>query len=253
MACGGSKTKKDCISWQPGQPEWTHFHNLSRERADHSAVVLHNGLLILVGGEEESDDANTLEIVQSGIVIEPPTGGGHGTCAVAYQSGFVTIGGYRAGSHSQVDRYDSEGSPDKRNKIPDINKALHACAAFISATGEEALLIAGGASDFDVEKNTEIFLPSKREWIITENMDRKLFSLRVNTLKGNIILTGGFEDDGSDEGQISDKVYQYNSTTEKWVKFGRMKTARHQHTTVEISTNHVCPIGKVKTRQVKTK
>ena len=36
-------------------------------------------------------------------------------------------------------RYDSEGSPDKRNKIPDINKAryLHACAAFISATGEE--------------------------------------------------------------------------------------------------------------------
>ena len=36
-------------------------------------------------------------------------------------------------------RYDSEGSPDKRNKIPDINKAryLHACAAFISATGKE--------------------------------------------------------------------------------------------------------------------
>ena len=49
------------------------------------------------------------------------------------------------------------------------------------------------------------------------------------------------------------QVYQYNITTEKWVEIGRMKTARHQHTTVEISTNHVCPIGKVKTRQVKTK
>ena len=28
VACGGSKTKKDCISWQPGQSEWTHFRNL---------------------------------------------------------------------------------------------------------------------------------------------------------------------------------------------------------------------------------
>ena len=40
-----------------------------------------------------------------GKVIEPPTGGGHGTCAVAYQSGFVTIGGNRDGIHSQVDRF----------------------------------------------------------------------------------------------------------------------------------------------------
>ena len=41
---------------------------------------------------------------------------------------------------------------------------------------------------------------------INNNFARKLFSLRVNTLKGNIILTGGYEDDGSDEGQLSDKV-----------------------------------------------
>ena len=120
------------------------FH-FSTERADHSAVVLHNGLLILVGGAEESDDANTLEIVQSmtmifesgkvldnyhqqhtainhisfgtgGIVIEPPTGGGHGTCAVAYQSGFVTIGGYRAGIHSQVDRFHVVAAFKERKK-----------------------------------------------------------------------------------------------------------------------------------------
>ena len=41
---------------------------------------------------------------------------------------------------------------------------------------------------------------------INNNFARRLISLRANTLKGNIILTGGFEDDGSDEGQISDKV-----------------------------------------------
>ena len=51
-----------------------------------------------------------------GIVIEPPTGGGHGTCAVAYQSGFVTIGGYRAGIHSQVDRFHVVAAFKERKK-----------------------------------------------------------------------------------------------------------------------------------------
>ena len=55
---------------------------------------------------------------------------------------------------------------------------------------------------------------------INNNFVRKLFSLRVNTLKGNIILTGGFEEDGSDEGQISDKV----CIKEKKLKNVKLKT-----------------------------
>ena len=66
MACGGSYTWTDCISWRSGQDEWTHYATLrsykditspfisilffSQERFYHAAVVIRDQIILVGGG-----------------------------------------------------------------------------------------------------------------------------------------------------------------------------------------------------------
>ena len=72
MACGGSNTRTDCISWRSGQDGWTHYATLrsyeisdclafhinpisSQERFDHAAVVMQgDDRIIIIGGPSSS-------------------------------------------------------------------------------------------------------------------------------------------------------------------------------------------------------
>ena len=100
----------------------------SQKREDHAAVVVNPNTIIVVGGYDERETEKTGEIVR-GIKVSiwyptlntyqiDSTGGiqfdlkhyGRGTCALAYEGGFVTIGGYESGVfikefHGKVDRW----------------------------------------------------------------------------------------------------------------------------------------------------
>ena len=131
--------------------------------------------------------------------------GGHGTCAVAYQTGFLTIGGAGdSGTHGKVDRYtivinlflsfclryNSEGK--YLDSLPDLAtpRMHHACASFLTGNGEQVkissccpilfllyfkqtLLVAGGwDNNVDPLSTTELYFPLMNRWTTGGHLPR---------------------------------------------------------------------------------
>jgi len=239
VLCGGSYTKQSCISWSSGQSGWTYYATLIQKREVHAAVVVKTNTIIIVGGYDEKESEKTGEIVKSGIQFDLKHYG-RGTCALAYEGGFVTIGGYESGVfikefHGKVDRYDSEGN--HVGSLADLNvpRREHACMSFISE-GEQALLVAGGKSD-DIERvaSTEVYLPRKHRWTRVANLPRGLKGLRGAHFNHQLVVAGG------SDGTKRDEVLQYDIESDTWSEIGKMASARRHFGMVEVNLRAICP------------
>jgi len=227
VACGGSDTRKSCISWKKGQDGWEDFHTLGQERYSHAAVVVDSEEdIIVLGG---SGSRTTAEIVKSGKTFALQNEGA-GTCAVSYQGAVVMIGGGWDAQHGKVDRYDSKGN--YLDSLPDLLEARrrHACTTFTSSSGEEGLLVAGGLRGNGLLSSTELYLPSKKQWAKGGDLPRVMHGLRVAQLSEHVVVTGG----QVDRRNFRDEVLQYEETTGAWSEIGRMKKARSHHTVVDV-------------------
>ena len=79
---------------------------------------------------------------------------------------------------------------------------------------------------------------------------RKLEDLRAARLNGEVVVTGG----GDNEGNVRDEVlfemilliifllqvYQYNPAEDEWTQIGKMKRGRWAHAIVEANLRAVC-------------
>jgi len=250
VACGGY----DCISWRSGQDEWTHYATLSQERSVHAAVVLQTKRqekIFLIGGFGNS--SRTGEIVKDGTQLTLQNSG-EASCAVAFKTGFVTIGGdgpfggdgpigkvdiggpITIGNnlHGKVDRYNSEGK--YLDSLPDLftPRAYHACTSFFT-NGEQALLVAGGfvSGQGEPESSTEIY--SNGVWRPGGNLPRAMNGLRAAHLNQQVVITGGWEGVGW-RGDRRDEVLQYNVETETWTPMeNKMQSPRSDHAIVEVN------------------
>lgn len=199
-------------------------------------------IILVGGGGFDSDSRTTGEIVKSGTQF-PLENIGYGTCATAYESGFVMIGG-RGGTptsqHGKVDRYDSDGN--YLGSLPDIAtpRSGHTCARFFTNEGEQALLIAGGinGNNQGIESSTELYLPSNNQWTRAAEFPRKLFNLMSGNLNQNVIVTGGAESGKN----FRDEVTEYDTVTGRWSEVGHMQRARSSHAIVGVNLAAVCHI-----------
>jgi len=229
VACGGQDTKTSCISWKKGQDSWEDFHTLNQERVGHAAVVVDGEDQIILLGGAGSSSQTTGEIVKSGKTFSILNNGA-GTCAVSYQGGFVMMGGH-GGGHGKVDRYDSEGN--YLEPLPNLLEARyhHACATFTSLKGEQGLLVAGGKNRHSILSSTELYSPSKRQWIRGGHLPKQIWGVRA----AGLILTGGTTYELRNVGG----VLQYEETAGTWSEIGKMK-ARSFHGVMEIDLSLVC-------------
>jgi len=252
VACGGY----DCISWRSGQDEWTHYATLSQERSVHAAVVLQTKRqekIFLIGGFGNS--SRTGEIVKDGTQLTLQNSG-EASCAVAFKTGFVTIGGdgpfggdgpigkvdiggpITIGNnlHGKVDRYNSEGK--YLDSLPDLAtpRMKHACTSFIT-NGEQALLVAGGWNGYPRLASTEIY--SNGVWRTGGNLPRASGGLRAAHLNQQVVVTGGFND-GSN---FRDEVLQYNPSNNIWSQIGSLKKKRAGHAITEVYLDDAGCVG----------
>jgi len=242
VACGGEKTRKDCISWQNGQSEWTHYANLSQERFYHGAVVLQDDTIMLVGGKHST---TTGEIVKGGIQF-PLQSVGYGTCTIPYQNELLMIGGdNNIGSHTRhgkVDRYDSKGNYLGSLPQLDIPRLHHACAGFVTAQGEQALLVTGGVSKERLQSSTELYIPSNRRWISGARTNSSKLGLngpQAAYLNQHVVVTGGH-----DAYRYRNEFLQYDAVTDSWAEIGQMERGRSFHAIVQANLGDVCaPMG----------
>jgi len=234
VVCGGGSTETSCISWIRGQDEWTHYATLSQERILHAAVSIKERIFIL-GGVDNS--MKTGEIVGDGGRELTLQNSGWATCALVWEDGFLTIGGYgNSVWHGKVDRYDSEGK--YKDSLPDLAtpRSGHGCTSFIT-NGEQALLVAGGWDGSARLASTEIY--SNGVWRPGGNLPRAMSGLRAAHLNQQAAVTGGIDD----ENNISDEVLQYNPSNNTWSKMGTMKKRRVMHAVTEVYLDGAGCIG----------
>jgi len=271
VACGGY----DCISWRSGQDEWTHYATLSQERSVHAAVVLQTKRqekIFLIGGFGNS--SRTGEIVKDGTQLTLQNSG-EASCAVAFKTGFVTIGGdgpqiphihgkvdiggpITIGNnlHGKVDRYDSEGK--YLDSLPDLPtpRFYHSCTSFLTSNGEQvkistscpilfllyfkqALLVAGGWGYGGGYLSSTVFFSNGR-WKTGGSLPRALMGLRAAHLNQQVVVTGG----NNDGKNIRDEVLQYNVEAGRWTQIGKLKRRRVEHAVTEANLGAVCrPVG----------
>jgi len=230
VACGGIwGAKKSCISWRSGQDEWTHYAKLRQWRTDHAAVTI-NDKIILIGGH---DGKTSGEIVKGGTLSLQNRG--EGTCALTWEDGFLTIGGFGSQitvHHGKVDRYDSDGK--YLGSLPDLPtpRARHACTSFF-LNSEKALLVVGGHKRMGsgLSATTELF--SNGKWTTGGNLPRGLGLLRAAHLNQQMVVTGGY--DGSKDGIHRDEVLQYNPSNNTWSQIGTLTEGRANHAIAEVN------------------
>jgi len=241
VACGGDDryTRKSCISWRSGQDEWTEYATLRPEkgRENHAAVVMKGEKIIVIGGR---GSARTTGEIVKGETQFPLQNGGYGTCAVAYQTGFLTIGGTPGEGdsdvHGKVDRYDSEGN--YLGSLPDLAKPRrsHGCTSFLTDNGEQALLVAGGWNHDGELSSTELF--SNGRWTTGGNLPRALWGLKAGFFNQLLVVSGGRDD----EYNYRDEVLLFSPSTNAWTEIGKLEIGRAAHAIAEVNLGAVCPV-----------
>merc|ERR1712130_606849 len=191
--------------------------------------------IILIGGGGDSN--RTGETVKGGTEVTLQNGG-HATCALAWEDGFVTIGGSQLpNAHGKVDWYDSEGK--YLGSLPDLEtpRMHHTCTTFISYD-EQVLLVAGGERNGIKLTSTELFFPSINRWTTRENLPRALKGLRAARLNQQVDLTGGRDNAGNNI-----EVLQFDVASQTWTQIGTLQDGRNMHAIAEVNLNIVCSVG----------
>jgi hypothetical protein len=231
---------------------------LSQDRSVHAAVVLQTKRqekIFLIGGFGNS--SRTGEIVKDGTQLTLQNSG-EASCAVAFNPGFVTIGGdgpqiphihgkvdiggpITIGNnlHGKVDRYNSEGK--YLDSLPDLPtpRFYHSCTSFLTSNGEQALLVAGGWGYGGGYLSSTVFF-SNGKWKTGGSLPRALMGLRAANLNQQVVVTGG----NNDGKNIRDEVLQYNVEAGRWTQIGKLKRRRVEHAVTEANLGAVCrPVG----------
>jgi len=235
---------------------------MSLDRSDHAALVMNDDIIVIGGGTHDPSFrplANG-EMVKSGRQF-PLRYGADRTCAVIVNTNqFLVIGGYTddrqiggditdgndgkrreaRAIHGKVHRYNSDG--EFLETLPDLNhrRAEHACTTFVTAQGEEGVLVVGGSGRIwaTMEETTEIFLPSTGRWTeASPIIGDKAQSVRAALYNQQIIIVGGI---GAPSNAIADEIYAYDAEADSWKELASLEMGRCRHAITQVNLTAVC-------------
>jgi len=176
---------------------WTLDPSLIYPRANHEAVLLANGKVMVSGGR--SNSYTIIQICefyssstgwQSGAVMKNPRFY-HTLTPFAKNTKVLAAGSAELASRSTAEIYDSNNDTWTSTAMNMSNGRFAHGAALLS---NEQILIMGGIDDYDfVLSSTEIFIPSSNSFIEANNMNigRTLFTTTLLNNGSTVLITGG--------------------------------------------------------------
>ncbi|HMZ21611.1 MAG TPA: kelch repeat-containing protein, partial [Blastocatellia bacterium] len=222
----------------------------------HTATLLNNGRVLVVGGTTDGTDAGA---TNQTYLYDPRTGewtetgvmriARKGHFAVLLQNGRVLVGGGKNGGGflNSAEIYD----PDKQTWAPtgNLTQPRHRASATLLANATNAstarngfvLAVGGESSSPAVLDTAEFFNPATGQWKATAT---KLRRARVNhtaTLLtgGDVMIAGGY---ATPSQPIAD-VEVYDPLADRWKTTNSMKTARFGHSATMLTTSKVLVAG----------
>ena len=226
------------------QAAWSGVGSLQSGRYNHTATLLEDGRVLVVGGYNGAPLAGA-QLYDAGknswSSAAPMHVARSGQAAVRLQSGKVLVaGGYTAGDTSGYTRtaevYDP--SADAWTDAGDMHTARYEPTMTVLEDGR--VLVAGGSDDSDPLASAEIFDPSTGTFSDAPSMGDARANATATLLKsGKVLVAGGYNNASGDLSSAE----LYDPASDSWSATGSLGEARDAATATALPSGDVLVAG----------
>ncbi len=226
-------------------PGWSVTGNLNTARSSHTATLLANGKVLVVGGYTASSD-----VTDSAELYDPATGtwrltGNLNVARIAHHTatwlpnGKILVAGGTATSSAQTaELYDpAAGTWSLTGNLKAITSGF---TATLLANGK--VLIAGGYGLNSASNTAELYDPATETWSLTGGLKTARYWHTATLLEnGQVLVTGG-----SDDGDLASTLASaelYDPVTGQWSATANLNRTRIFHTATLLADGKVLVTG----------
>ena len=222
---------------------------MANERSSHSALLLEDGMVLVVGGRGKGG-ARWPRLFPHSEIYDPATGRWSPSGDMDQEREFFTLINLGDGGILAAGGTDVQLEPPKATEVRDPGTGEWSASGKMS-TGRERgaavllndgrVLYTGGKNKNLREQNsTEIFDPANGEWTEAAQMSQAR-SIHTATLlqDGRVLVTGG----GKPEGPFLATAEIYDPSADTWTQVGSMRLPRILHTATLLSDGRVLVAG----------
>jgi len=251
--CQPSYLSNTAELYDPAIGEWSLTGNLNVPRNYHTATLLSNGKVLIVGGFEAAFSA-TAELYDPGTGKWSLTGN-LSEIRVAHSATLLKDGKVLvAGGCGDEDCFDILGSAE----VYDPNTETWSITGFLNTPRSShtlttlpngnVLLSGGQGRIFPFTLNTaELYNPATGQWSFTGSLlNRRWQATFTLLLSGQVLVLGGqFSYDSANPGhtEVFNSAELYDPATGKWNTAASMNTARYGHTATLLKNGKVLVVG----------
>jgi RHS repeat-associated protein len=237
-------------------PKWSTTGSMSKKRTDHTATLLSNGKVLVVGGNDETVVFSSAELYDRTTGTWSATGSMTGarmlhtatllpTSSNATTSGKVLVaGGYNGSSTLNTAQLYSP-TAGTWTAAANLNASRKEHTATLLANGK--VLVAGGANGSTILNTAAVYNPATGtgSWAAVANMatarryhTATLLTTSNTTLSNKVLVVGGRSSSAS-----VTSVQAFDSTNSTWSTLTSLSSAREQHTATVVANGKVLVAG----------
>jgi len=235
---------------QTGESGWVPTGNLVTPRTEHTATLLQNGKVLVVGGGVGAGDDHSAElydpVTRTWSLTPRLTYNRQGHTATLLPDGRVLVAGgiFIPIENPSAELYDPVSGTWSNTGSP-LGRAGH--SATLLPNGK--VLIAGGfergSEDSSPLTSAELYDPVTGKWSFTGSLNVGRSGSTMTLLQdGRVLIAGGrYAIDDHQTWLVASSAEIYNPATGKWSATGNLKTSRYNHRAILLRNGKVLVRG----------